>query len=218
MEQHNYPTTTEITPVRIHLFIMPHFLLNFKVNIIYSINITWLQTFSTKLDAHLTVLFSCLGFVHIISSFLADQSGSLPDPGEAELLARAVLLTADLQQTKSEEPGLELLLQPLLDVLRRLSTNVYLVLHKTDKSLQLLLHLLQLHRRRSDTEKENGVCCVWENKTNMPKPWIWCVWVFVEDVVAVALKTHMLSTVESAQEFLLRRLSGELREVRVFYA
>lgn len=96
----------------------------------------------------------------IVSSLLADQTGSLPDPAEAELLARTVLLTADLQQTRSEEPGLELLLQPLLDVLRRLSTNVYLVLHKTDKSLQLLLRLLQLHCRRSDTEKENGVCCV----------------------------------------------------------
>lgn len=78
------------------------------------------------------------------------------------MLARAVLLTADLQQTRSEEPGLELLLQPLLDVLRRLSTNVYLVLQKTDRSLQLLLRLLQLHRRRSDTE-ENGECCVWVN-------------------------------------------------------
>ncbi len=197
---------------------MPHFFLNFKVNIIYPIYITWLQAFSTKLGAHFTVLFPCLGFVYIISSFLAGQSGSLPDPGEAELLARAVLLTADLQQTRSEEPGLELLLPPLLDVLRRLGTNVYLVLHKTDKSLQLLLRLLQLHRRCSDTEKENGVCCVWENKTNMLNPWIWCVWVFVEDVVAVALKTYMLSAVESVQEFLLRRLSGELREVSVFYA
>ncbi|XP_067277311.1 probable methyltransferase TARBP1 isoform X2 [Pseudorasbora parva] len=118
----------------------------------------------------------------------SDQTGSLPDPGEAELLARAVLLTADLQQTRSEEPVLELLLQPLLDVLRRLSTNVYLVLHKTDKSLQLLLRLLQLHRIRSDTEEN-------------------------EDVVAVALKTHMLSVVDSVQEFLLRRLSGELREL-----
>lgn len=96
----------------------------------------------------------------IVSSLLADQKGSLPDPAEAELLARAVLLTADLQKTRSEEPGLELLLQPLLDVLQRLSTNVYLVLHKTDKSLQLLLSLLQLHHRRSDTEQENGVCCV----------------------------------------------------------
>ncbi|XP_077092540.1 tRNA (guanosine(18)-2'-O)-methyltransferase TARBP1 isoform X3 [Siphateles boraxobius] len=119
----------------------------------------------------------------------ADQKGSLPDPAEAELLARAVLLTADLQNTSNEEPGLELLLQPLLDVLQRLSTNVYLVLHKTDKSLQLLLRLLQLHRRRADTEQEN------------------------EDVVAVALKTQMLSVVDSVQEFLLRRLSGELREL-----
>ncbi|KAK7148239.1 hypothetical protein R3I93_012538 [Phoxinus phoxinus] len=129
-----------------------------------------------------------------LKTFLAvpansDHKGSLPDPAEAELLARAVLLTADLQKTRDEEPGLELLLQPLLDVLRRLSTNVYLVLHKTDKSLQLLLRLLQLHRRRSDTEQEN------------------------EDVVAVDLKTHMLSVVDSVQEFLLRRLSGELREL-----
>ncbi|CAM4725661.1 unnamed protein product [Leuciscus chuanchicus] len=128
-----------------------------------------------------------------LKTFLAvpansDQKGSLPDPAEAELLARAVLLTADLQKTRNEEPGLELLLQPLLDVLQRLSTNVYLVLHKTDKSLQLLLSLLRLHRRRSDTEQEN------------------------EDVVAVALKTHMLSVGDSVQEFLLRRLSGELRE------
>ncbi|XP_077092543.1 tRNA (guanosine(18)-2'-O)-methyltransferase TARBP1 isoform X6 [Siphateles boraxobius] len=128
-----------------------------------------------------------------LKTFLAvpansDQKGSLPDPAEAELLARAVLLTADLQNTSNEEPGLELLLQPLLDVLQRLSTNVYLVLHKTDKSLQLLLRLLQLHRRRADTEQEN-------------------------DVVAVALKTQMLSVVDSVQEFLLRRLSGELREL-----
>ncbi|XP_026133478.1 LOW QUALITY PROTEIN: probable methyltransferase TARBP1 [Carassius auratus] len=128
-------------------------------------------------------------FLTVPASSVSDQTGSLPDPSEAELLVRTVLLTADLQQTRSEEPGLELLLQPLLDVLQRLSTNVYLVLQKTDKSLQLLLRLLQLHRRRSDTEKEN------------------------EDVVAVTLKTLLLSVVESVQEFLLRRLSGELREL-----
>lgn len=34
--------------------------------------------------------------------------------------------------------------------------------------------------------------------------------------MAVALKMHMLSVVDSVQEFLLRRLSGELREVSVF--
>lgn len=39
---------------------------------------------------------------------------------------------------------------------------------------------------------------------------------FVEDVVAVTLKSLMMSVVESVQEFLLRRLSGELREVSVF--
>ncbi|CAM4725689.1 unnamed protein product [Leuciscus chuanchicus] len=128
---------------------------------------------------------SIFSYVHQrLKTFLAVPANS----AEAELLTWAVLLTADLQKTRNEEPGLELLLQPLLDVLQRLSTNVYLVLHKTDKSLQLLLSLLRLHRRRSDTEQEN------------------------EDVVAVALKTHMLSVGDSVQEFLLRRLSGELRE------
>ncbi|XP_057197829.1 probable methyltransferase TARBP1 isoform X2 [Triplophysa rosa] len=119
----------------------------------------------------------------------SDQTGSVPDPSEAELLARAVLLSADLQQSKAEPneiAGLEQLLQPLLDVLHRLGTNVYLLQHKTDKSLQLLLRLLQLRGRAEDPEKE--------------------------DAVAVALKTQVLSAVESVQGFLLRRLSGELRE------
>lgn len=83
----------------------------------------------------------------------------MSDPSEAELLARAVLLSADLQQSKTgpkEIAGLEELLQPLLDVLHRLSTNVYLLQHKTDKSLQLLLRLLQLRGRAEDPEK--GVC------------------------------------------------------------
>lgn len=39
---------------------------------------------------------------------------------------------------------------------------------------------------------------------------------FAEDAVAVVLKTQVLSAVESVQDFLLRRLSGELREVSVF--
>ncbi|XP_055026498.2 probable methyltransferase TARBP1 isoform X1 [Misgurnus anguillicaudatus] len=120
----------------------------------------------------------------------SDQTGKLPDPGEAELLSRAVLLTADLQQSRDEQieaVDLKELLRPLLDILHRLSTNVYLLLHKTDKSLQLLLRLLQLQGKAKDPEKE--------------------------DVVALALKTHVLSAVESVQEFLLRRLSGELKEL-----
>lgn len=39
---------------------------------------------------------------------------------------------------------LESLLSPLLDTLSRLSTNIYLPLRKSDKSLQLLLSLFQL--------------------------------------------------------------------------
>ncbi|TRY82531.1 hypothetical protein DNTS_005843, partial [Danionella cerebrum] len=77
-------------------------------------------------------------------------TGSLPDGGEAELLARAVLLTADLQK----EPDLNLLLQPLLDVLQRLGTNVYLPLQKSDRSLQILLMLEFLLRKLSGELKE----------------------------------------------------------------
>lgn len=90
----------------------------------------------------------------------------MPDPAEAELLARVVLLSADVQQSKSEPTGaadLERLLQPLLDVSRRLGTNVYLLQHKTDKSLQLLLRLLQLRGRAADPEK--GVCLTEDEQT-----------------------------------------------------
>ena len=40
--------------------------------------------------------------------------------------------------------SLESLLSPLLDTLSRVSTNIYLPLRKSDKSLQLVLRLLQL--------------------------------------------------------------------------
>ena len=82
-----------------------------------------------------------------------DQTDSVPDPGEAELLAKAILLCVDIEgrtqrsggeQTTGVSGGMDSLLRPLLDTLSRLHTNVYLPLRKTDKSLQLLLRLLQL--------------------------------------------------------------------------
>lgn len=64
-------------------------------------------------------------------------------------MARAVLLCVDVERTRPgvESSGvLEPLLSPLLDTLSRISTNIYLPVLKSDKSLQLLLRLFQLGR------------------------------------------------------------------------
>ncbi|XP_064814240.1 probable methyltransferase TARBP1 isoform X1 [Oncorhynchus masou masou] len=130
-----------------------------------------------------------------------DQTDSVPDPGEVELLAKAILLCVDIegrtQRSEGEETtgfsgGMDSLLRPLLDTLSRLHTNVYLPLRKTDKSLQLLLRLLQLTPARHTSaavEKEQ------------------------EDSVTVSMETLVLGVVEPIQEFILRRLSGELQEL-----
>lgn len=76
----------------------------------------------------------------------------LPDPKEADKLARAILLCVDME---GSQPGaeigntLETLLSPLLDTLSRVSTNIYLPMRKSDKSLQLVLRLFQLGRTPS---------------------------------------------------------------------
>ncbi|XP_036402731.1 probable methyltransferase TARBP1 [Megalops cyprinoides] len=141
-----------------------------------------------------------LEFVHCqLEAFLRVPAStaipdSIPDPGEAELLARAILLSVDMEGRRlgGKLAGvLETLLLPLLDTLSRLSTNVYLPLRKTDKSLQLLLRLLQLRHRRASqsTQTHTG------------------------DGVAAALETSVLGVAEPIQGFLLRRLSGELCEL-----
>nr|XP_023997387.1 probable methyltransferase TARBP1 [Salvelinus alpinus]XP_023997388.1 probable methyltransferase TARBP1 [Salvelinus alpinus] len=132
----------------------------------------------------------------------SDQIDSVPDPGEAELLAKAILLCVDIEgrtqrrsggeETTGVSGGMDSLLRPLLDTLSRLHTNVYLPLRKTDKSLQLLLRLLQLTPARhtpAAVEKEQ------------------------EDSVTVSMETLVLGVVEPIQEFILRRLSGELQEL-----
>ncbi|XP_072526163.1 probable methyltransferase TARBP1 [Salminus brasiliensis] len=139
---------------------------------------------SSRLKAFLTVQASS-----------ADLMDTVPDPGEAEALARTLLLSIDLEwsrrpEQKPEEDGLERLFCPLLDVLRRLSTSVYLPLRKTDKSLQLTLQLLQLLGRRSAETGKKSV-----------------------DKVAEALTSLLLGVVEPVQEFMLRRLNGELQEL-----
>lgn len=77
----------------------------------------------------------------------AGQAERLPDCKEADKLARAILLCVDMEK---DQPGteisetLESLLAPLLDTLSRVSTNIYLPVRKSDKSLQLMLRLFQL--------------------------------------------------------------------------
>ncbi|KAG9344455.1 hypothetical protein JZ751_011125 [Albula glossodonta] len=137
-------------------------------------------------------------FVHSqLATFLrvpasVDASSSIPDPAEAELLARAILLSADMERRRhrdSQPAGMEELLRHLLDTLSRLHTNVYLPLSKTDKSLQLLHRLLKLRHRAGSQSTQAA------------------------DWVSVTMETSILAVAEPVQEFLLRRLSGELCEL-----
>ncbi|XP_023686046.2 probable methyltransferase TARBP1 isoform X1 [Paramormyrops kingsleyae] len=123
----------------------------------------------------------------------ADSTGGLPDPWEAELVARALFLCMDVEQRRpsgASPGGLEELLRPLLDTLSRLGTNVYLPLRKADKSLQLLLRLLQLRKTPGSSDPQAQ-----------------------KDEVSAAIEMLVLRVAEPIQEFMLRRLSGELREL-----
>ncbi|XP_037639116.1 probable methyltransferase TARBP1 [Sebastes umbrosus] len=118
----------------------------------------------------------------------------LPDSREADKLARAILLCVDTERNRlGAEIGntLESLLSPLLDTLSRVSTNMYLPLRKSDKSLQLVLQLLQLGGTPS------------------------CQHVGEEQVdnVMVAMERLVFKVVDPIQEFILRRLLGELQEL-----
>uniref|UniRef100_A0A665X6P4 tRNA (guanosine(18)-2'-O)-methyltransferase TARBP1 n=1 Tax=Echeneis naucrates TaxID=173247 RepID=A0A665X6P4_ECHNA len=84
-----------------------------------------------------------------VSQFLcfSGQIERLPDSKEADRLARAILLCVDMEKSQCGtkiSSTLESLLFPLMDTLSRVSTNIYMPVRKSDKSLQLLLRLLQL--------------------------------------------------------------------------
>ncbi|CAL8257518.1 unnamed protein product [Lota lota] len=117
------------------------------------------------------------------------HSERLPDPKEADELARAVLLCVDMEEGGGEL--VEELLSPLLDTLGRLSTNAYLPLRKTDKSLQLVLRLFQL-----------GEAFIFLK-----------LFSFAEDTLLLTMKNLVLKVVDSVQEFILRRLCSELQEL-----
>nr|XP_056709163.1 probable methyltransferase TARBP1 isoform X2 [Euleptes europaea] len=114
----------------------------------------------------------------------------MPDWFEAKLVATMILLAADVEEMtreynctgSTELIELKALLNPLLDVLLKLGTNPYISTLKTDKSLQLLLKLLQ-------------TCSV---KCSNPQI----------DGVITFLQNEFMSASESILDFLLRRLTA----------
>nr|XP_032630889.1 probable methyltransferase TARBP1 [Chelonoidis abingdonii] len=120
----------------------------------------------------------------------------MPDWFEAKLIATMILLAADVEEMKNkhskksntERVELKSFLHPLLDVLLKLGTNAYVPTLKTDKSLQLLLKLLQ-------------TCLL---KQYSPQ----------DDVVLSFFSNSVMTAAESILEFILRRLTtSELNTV-----
>uniref|UniRef100_UPI0037E7E410 probable methyltransferase TARBP1 n=1 Tax=Semicossyphus pulcher TaxID=241346 RepID=UPI0037E7E410 len=122
------------------------------------------------------------------------KSEKLPDPREADKLARAVLLCVDMERSQLEAEisnTLESLLSPLLDTLSRVSTNMYLPVRKSDKSLQLLLRLFQLGGKAS---------CQHDGEEPV-------------DNVMLAMQKLISKVIDPILEFIMRRLFGELQEL-----
>nr|XP_025039886.1 probable methyltransferase TARBP1 [Pelodiscus sinensis] len=89
----------------------------------------------------------------------------MPDWFEAKLVATMIVLAADVEEMKNkysekrniERVELKAFLHPLLAVLLKLGTNAYIPTLKTDKSLQLLLKLLQTCSLKQATPQDDGV-------------------------------------------------------------
>uniref|UniRef100_A0A8U7MSI6 tRNA (guanosine(18)-2'-O)-methyltransferase TARBP1 n=1 Tax=Corvus moneduloides TaxID=1196302 RepID=A0A8U7MSI6_CORMO len=101
----------------------------------------------------------------------------MPDWFEAKLVSTMILLAADVEQMKNKYSGksniewieLEAFLNPLLDVLMKLGSNAYIPTVKTDKSLQLLLKLLQTRWLKcSNSQDETVNLCLKVNWKKMP--------------------------------------------------
>uniref|UniRef100_H0ZIX2 tRNA (guanosine(18)-2'-O)-methyltransferase TARBP1 n=1 Tax=Taeniopygia guttata TaxID=59729 RepID=H0ZIX2_TAEGU len=113
----------------------------------------------------------------------------MPDWFEAKLVSTMILLAADMEHMKNKYSGksniewteLEAFLNPLLDVLMKLGSNAYIPTLKTDKSLQLLLKLLQTRSLKcSNTQDDEVLFFIWKS---------------------------LVTPVESILEFVLRRLT-----------
>uniref|UniRef100_A0A8B9QH36 tRNA (guanosine(18)-2'-O)-methyltransferase TARBP1 n=1 Tax=Apteryx owenii TaxID=8824 RepID=A0A8B9QH36_APTOW len=113
----------------------------------------------------------------------------MPDWFEAKLVATMILLAADVEEMRNKYSGksniewieLKAFLNPLLDVLMKLGSNAYIPTLKTDKSLQLLLKLLQTRSLKCSNPQDDGVLIfIWKS---------------------------LMTPVESILEFVLRRLT-----------
>uniref|UniRef100_A0A8C6K2A1 tRNA (guanosine(18)-2'-O)-methyltransferase TARBP1 n=1 Tax=Melopsittacus undulatus TaxID=13146 RepID=A0A8C6K2A1_MELUD len=125
----------------------------------------------------------------LLISYLNRENCFMPDWFEAKLVATMILLAADVEQMRNKHSGksniewieLEAFLNPLLDVLMKLGSNAYIPTLKTDKSLQLLLKLLQTRSLKCSNTQDDGVLCfIWKS---------------------------LMTPVESILEFVLRRLT-----------
>ncbi|XP_010226600.1 PREDICTED: probable methyltransferase TARBP1, partial [Tinamus guttatus] len=117
------------------------------------------------------------------------ENCSMPDWFEAKLVATMILLAADVEEMRNKCSGksniewieLKAYLNPLLDVLMKLGSNAYIPTLKTDKSLQLLLKLLQTRSLKCSNLQDDGVLIfIWKS---------------------------LMTPVESILEFVLRRLT-----------
>ncbi|XP_062428254.1 probable methyltransferase TARBP1 isoform X1 [Rhea pennata] len=114
----------------------------------------------------------------------------MPDWFEAKLVATMIVLAADVEEMRNKYCGksniewieLKAFLNPLLDVLMKLGSNAYIPTVKTDKSLQLLLKLLQTRSLKCSNPQDDGVLI-----------FIW---------------KYLMTAVESILEFVLRRLTA----------
>ncbi|XP_061846989.1 probable methyltransferase TARBP1 isoform X2 [Colius striatus] len=120
----------------------------------------------------------------------AGDSCLMPDWFEAKLVATMIVLAADVERMRNKHSGKgniewiepETFLNPLLDVLMKLGSNAYIPTLKTDKSLQLLLKLLQTCSLKcSNTQDDEVLFFVWKS---------------------------LMTPVESILEFVLRRLTA----------
>ncbi|KAH0622497.1 hypothetical protein JD844_024859 [Phrynosoma platyrhinos] len=108
----------------------------------------------------------------------------MPDWSDAKLVATMIFLAADVEDMKHRTEWIELkpLLNPLLDILLKLGTNPYISSQKSDKSLQLLLKLLQTCSRKRSSSQVDGI--------------------------TTYLQRSLMSATESILHFLLRRLTA----------
>uniref|UniRef100_A0A8C4YJT7 tRNA (guanosine(18)-2'-O)-methyltransferase TARBP1 n=1 Tax=Gopherus evgoodei TaxID=1825980 RepID=A0A8C4YJT7_9SAUR len=145
-----------------------------------------------------------------ISSFLMSlrpeeslrENCFMPDWFEAKLIATMILLAADVEEMKNkhrntERVELKSFLHPLLDVLLKLGTNAYIPTLKTDKSLQLLLKLLQTcllkqYSPQDDLDRCNLYLALLSELVNLCSNAGWkkgpSIWNFISSLINASVK------------------------------